>query len=80
MNENEKKFKVYKEVFSLLLNTVPPDDLIKGYTDSPRLAPENILELQNWCATEAKLEYLSGISIIDAADVIYKDLITDAEI
>jgi hypothetical protein len=70
----------YKMLFALLLKEVPSMEMIEEYINSPHVAPDNLLELTDWCAKHAKYDWMTGISIIDAVDDMYKDAAAEGNI
>jgi hypothetical protein len=65
-----KNIDKYAYAFDLLLYEPVPHDLLERYlteTDN-----ESVIELQEFCVNESKLKFTSGISIIDAVDILVK--------
>jgi hypothetical protein len=65
----------YSQIFDLLLNKVPSEALIKYYIETGEHE-----EIQRFCVNEAKLIWVTGISILDAADNMVIDAIGNANI
>lgn len=68
------KIIIYKEIFGLLLTEAPSDNLIEQYLRGDHLP------LQEFCADKSKIKWATGLSILDAADLIIEGAIENANI
>lgn len=67
---------MYKEVFSLVLNKIPSDDMIINYYTS------ECIELQSFCVNNLKenIHWSTGIGIIEGVEKIIKEAVINGNI
>jgi len=73
------KVKYYKQLFKLFLKKVPPTKLIEKYVNKT-YSREEFFEFQDFCSSNTKIEWVTGLSIIEAVERIYKDAIDNDNI
>ena len=79
---NNKYLDYYKEIFGLFLNEIPSDDLIMYGTsfDNEDYDEEKMTLLQDFCSYNTKIEWTTGVSIIEAAENMLEDAINNGNI
>ena len=71
---------MYRILFKLFLTKVPPKVAIEQYINLNGADEDNFLDLQDWCSEYTKLPFLTGIGIIDAIDILYKNRISEGDL
>jgi len=67
------------DVIKILTGKEPPN-FVKGKTSTAELNDEEFLTLQDFCSENAVLNWLTGIGILEAADVLVEESINNGNI
>ena len=76
----EKIESPFKKVIEALTGGVPVGVNLDGVHSQSELSEDDFEKLQNWCSCSPTVFWATGISIIDAAEIIVSDAISNANI
>jgi hypothetical protein len=66
----------YRQLFELFLTDIPSDTMLDEHLYSHMFNPS----IQDWCASQSKIEWLTGIGILDSVDLLYKEAVDNNNI
>jgi len=71
------KVKLYKEVFALFIKVQVPDTLIVAYLNEE---DDSVINLQNYIGSFKSIDWISPLSVIDAADLIIESAFANSNL